>query len=356
MADVDEDQRINDPHNAADTDLSDEAQDFRFLSSLGRYELQGSKLPETDSRCIPYRLLANIPPFFFDVPSRHRSDHATLPRRGEKDFEPHGTTHQASRLSASRDAMHQALSTVRIHNPRSQYVVGYWDATRTKCCVPQPRGPHFRNLGQADRSGQVWLLPEEALYLLERGNLDIRWAMPGHGYDEDDHDNDDDDLASVPMSLQGAYATMIGDESTGKISLERWNVYANLKRTGYTVIRAPTWTHSSSDEACQGTMMDHDDSSGDRRSTEMVKGSDGPFAFLRQLFSKLLRSRSSACLATRPLTTPGLYRNYCEHHPLSFSLSLSLSLSLCVCVSLSVSVSVVARSQCTLSDVLADQS
>ena len=41
MADVDEDQPINNnnfsQHDAADIDLSDEAQDFRFLSTVSRY-------------------------------------------------------------------------------------------------------------------------------------------------------------------------------------------------------------------------------------------------------------------------------------------------------------------------------
>ncbi|EME41028.1 hypothetical protein DOTSEDRAFT_74539 [Dothistroma septosporum NZE10] len=82
-------------------------------------------------------------------------------------------------------------------------------------------------LGGEGRGQRVWLLPEEVLYLIERGTLDARWPPV------------DCDEQGLEMSLQGAYAMFIGEEQA--LTLERYAVYAALKRTGYTVLRAPSF-------------------------------------------------------------------------------------------------------------------
>jgi tRNA-splicing endonuclease subunit Sen54 len=42
------------------------------------------------------------------------------------------------------------------------------------------------------------------------------------------------------LSVQAAYSLFIGlDEERGKVSLEKYQVYAHLRRTGYSVLRAP---------------------------------------------------------------------------------------------------------------------
>ena len=108
-----------------------------------------------------------------------------------------------------------------------------------------PKGPHFAKMGQVmsakddplgndERRGQrLWLLPEEVLYLLERGTLDVRWPVT----------EGDEERTGLPMSLQGAYAMLIGDEVSheGALTFERYSVYTGLKRMGYTVLRAPSW-------------------------------------------------------------------------------------------------------------------
>ena len=107
-----------------------------------------------------------------------------------------------------------------------------------------PKGIHFAKIGQVLsakedplvedglRGQRLWLLPEEVIYMLERGSLDVRW--PASDVDESGN--------GLPMSLQGAYAMFIGDEARpGTLTLEKYSVYAGLKRAGYTVLRAPTW-------------------------------------------------------------------------------------------------------------------
>lgn len=108
-----------------------------------------------------------------------------------------------------------------------------------------PKGPHFVRMGHVKsasddpfgndgmRGKRLWLLPEEVIFLLERGALDVRWPAR----------EDDNGGIVLPMSLQGAYAMFISDEEphAGSLTLERYAVYAGLKRLGYTVLRAPSW-------------------------------------------------------------------------------------------------------------------
>lgn len=173
-----------------------------------------------------------------------RREDAAVPKRGEKDFEPHATTLQSNTLAASRQAMHNALSFQRVHPPKGYTVATYYPETNMAYTL-NPRGPHYTKMGHAMsvqddpmgdlemRGQRLWLLPEEVLYLLERGSLDVRWPVV---------DGEESELG-LPMSLQGAYAMFIGDERShaGALTFERYSVYAGLKRNGYTVLRAPSW-------------------------------------------------------------------------------------------------------------------
>ncbi|KAL4863978.1 hypothetical protein BDV12DRAFT_189259 [Aspergillus spectabilis] len=242
MADLDE-AAINTPSNGgghADIDLSDETQDFRMLNNI-------SFLTDTTD--------------------------TSLPRRGEKDFEPNPTLYQADILSASRQAMHNALAYPRLHNPKNR-VIGVYapngpappapsnsldtiaeDSATEKpapvsvgvnpeCCVyvTNPKGVFFKTIGQGDRWGRVWLLPEEALYLLERGSVDIKWPCCAVGAGDEDNIED----SGIPMSLQAAYACFIGH---GGLTMERFSVFTGLRRLGYAVIRAPAWTRKNNEVA-----------------------------------------------------------------------------------------------------------
>ncbi|KAL4996092.1 tRNA-splicing endonuclease subunit sen54 N-term-domain-containing protein [Aspergillus recurvatus] len=246
MVDLDED-AITNPSTGgahADIDLSDETQDFRMLNNLS----------------------------FVTDPTE-----LSLPKRGEKDFEPNPTLFQADILSASRQAMHNALAYPRLHNPRN-WLIGVYvpngpappAASKTldtiaedtplekaapvsvgahvspDSCVyiTNPKGQHFKSLGQADRWGRVWLLPEEALYLLERGSVDIRWPCCAVGAGDEDNIED----SGIPMSLQAAYACLMG---RGGLTMERFSVFTGLRRLGYAVIRAPGWSESEQEESTQ---------------------------------------------------------------------------------------------------------
>lgn len=277
------------------------------------------------------------------------SSQSTLPRRGEKDFEPNPTNYQADVLAASRQAMHNALSWPRLHHSKNKVVAFYApdgpappagaEATSeakggaeqeqeqqqeqeqkstggdggmkkkpvkmgvgvpAESCayVPNPKGQYFKSIGRADRWNRVWLLPEEALYLLERGSLDIRWPV----YDEGE------DGEGVPLSLQAAYACFIG---RGGLTMERFSVYTGLRRLGYTVVRAPGWDDDYDD---RGGDSDSDSATGDLSTAQQKQGmgSSSVFGrFLQWLYS-YGSSSSTGLPATGPVVGLGIHRNYSE--------------------------------------------
>ncbi|MCJ1462866.1 tRNA-splicing endonuclease subunit sen54 [Pseudocyphellaria aurata] len=241
MADVDEDViPPPPPPNDPSTELDEEIQDFRFLSALSQ-----------------------------STPG--------LPRRGIKDFEPDRTSSQRSALQSSRDAMHAALSCSRMQTPKAALRATYSpDTGRVR--VGHPRGTHFRTMGTALKKGDgdgdggegaagvVMLKEEEALYLVERGAMELRyevsreednhWGAGKRVIEEEEVEVEEEEEQKegirekreergipgeigIPMSVQAAYAFLIG--AGHGLTLERFIVYSGLKRSGYIVLRAPGW-------------------------------------------------------------------------------------------------------------------
>jgi tRNA-splicing endonuclease subunit Sen54 len=167
--------------------------------------------------------------------------------------------------------------------------------------VMNPKGQFFQTMGQADRWGRVWLLPEEALYLLERGSMDIRWpaSITGAtaGEDGQDHAIEEDELG-IPMSLQAAYTCFVGRSG---LTLERFSVFSGLKRLGYTLLRAPTW-HDESEEATAGD-------------TSRLQSSEAAmrtpfFDSIRKLFGFIWDINGTKASTSYPLIGLGIHRSY----------------------------------------------
>ncbi|OAP57455.1 hypothetical protein AYL99_08193 [Fonsecaea erecta] len=329
MADADED-AIPTASVSGPDDLEDETQDFRFLSQLT---------------------------------SSSKTGQAIIPKRGTKDFEPNPTRSQASALDASRLAMHTALSAVRVQTGKN-YVVGQylpneddwrWDGDGSegrhgRCVVVYKfKSPYLKVMGQADRNNWVWLLPEEALFLLERGNLDIRWPDV-NGEDENASSGSErkscnittpeedsaaqepqtiepekdagtattysaePPLGELPMSLQGAYASFIGKDG---LTLERYTVYAGLKRAGYIVQRAPTWNDTDLAHAnghdYHGLNSPVPPPSPSAPSSSRSQTPGIITSLVHRLISWILQPRQgTSCPSLGPLVAPGLYRNYAD--------------------------------------------
>ncbi|ODV91389.1 hypothetical protein CANCADRAFT_3096 [Tortispora caseinolytica NRRL Y-17796] len=135
-----------------------------------------------------------------------------LPKRGEKETLNEESDVQETKLESSRAAMYRALASDRMHSAKNR-VEADWMGELRKARVIAASGTHFLTMGYQNSSG-IWLEPEEALYLIERGTLMCR-------------------ANGVPLSLEGAYAAMIG-----ACSIEKFQVYSNLKRNGY-IVRRP---------------------------------------------------------------------------------------------------------------------
>lgn len=308
MADIDEDNPLPSSQAPMDIDLSDETQDFRFLSALSN--------PTSTSSA---------------------SNGPSIPKRGEKDFEPNPTSHQSSALAASREAMHNALAHPRLHHPKHvvvgiyvphiprEYVVERFPPRQGTLAskrwedfcvvVPVAHGILFKSIGTADARNRIWLLPEEALYLIERGSLDIRWptdktlrisekvvkieeietCVP-----ETDAEGELEDEDCVPMSLQAAYALFIGRAG---LVVERYTVYAGLRRGGYAVLRAESgaWGEVSATVVANTPESEVENGNG---------WWSGWLALIHQAVTGWEGPLSRRNAAYGPLVGMGLYRNY----------------------------------------------
>ncbi|KAI4128612.1 MAG: hypothetical protein LQ338_002646 [Usnochroma carphineum] len=271
---------------------------------------------------------------------------SALPRRGTKDFESHGTDFQASVLESSRQAMHDALSVGRVHSSRGS-LVGFFDVRaegnsedkglkgnreRRLVVIEKPSGQHIRTMGKADHRGKLWLLPEEVVYLVERGSLEVRYRGPattttikgsaggggaggeqemgereGEGNEEKraEEVNGWDD---VSMSLQACYAWFMGRDG---LSLERYAVFAGLRRSGYIVLRAPGWYED--DDHDDGQLVSAMALPQDRgqRGTEQET-----WNIWQWLYKRLLERKPQDPPPSGPLVGPGLYRSYSIFTPL----------------------------------------
>ncbi|THH30528.1 hypothetical protein EUX98_g3655 [Antrodiella citrinella] len=94
--------------------------------------------------------------------------------------------------------------------------------------VPRPVAPQD---GQQQKvAKRLELLPEEAIYLVERGSMFCWKALE----DISPRMNGLEEMEGAPMSVQQVFAEMIGTED---LTLEKYQVFAYLKRLGYVVMR-----------------------------------------------------------------------------------------------------------------------
>ncbi|QSL64240.1 hypothetical protein MERGE_000395 [Pneumocystis wakefieldiae] len=163
---------------SSDFDIEDEIQDFSLLSDYKR----------------------NI-------------SNTVILKRGEKDFGPDGTFKQQEGLKNRINSMFNVISGERCIS-KKVYSKAIWVSDLKLARVERMRGTQFKSLGKCVNN-VVWLLPEEVIYLVERGSLECWWEN------------------GIPMSLQAVYSVCL-EESGG---IEQYQVYSYLKRLGYYVFR-----------------------------------------------------------------------------------------------------------------------
>ncbi|ETW81377.1 hypothetical protein HETIRDRAFT_318918, partial [Heterobasidion irregulare TC 32-1] len=189
-----------------------------------------------------------------------------IPKRGEKDFEPApggASGLQLHNLDRARDAMLAALRSTRATSSKS-ISHATWDPALARAHVTLARGIHFSSMGhsvarptasassdslrpqphththtrtqtqlQKRPPKRLELLPEEALYLVEKGAL--LCSKPADVDADDDGGGGGGGVHAPPMSVQQAFAEMLGRDG---LSLEKYQVFSYLRRLGYVVTRA----------------------------------------------------------------------------------------------------------------------
>ncbi|KAK2528473.1 Tsen54 [Columba guinea] len=137
------------------------------------------------------------------------------PRRphGQKDFIPDGSAEQAEKLRRCREEQWQLLSEEPVEPPRN-LVKAEWKPGQGVVELQSPAGKFWHTMGFSER-GKQCLLPEEALYLLECGYVQLFYR-------------------DLPLSVQEAYEILLSQEA---VSLPHYQVFSHLKQLGYIVLR-----------------------------------------------------------------------------------------------------------------------
>ncbi|XP_053904391.1 tRNA-splicing endonuclease subunit Sen54 isoform X3 [Malaclemys terrapin pileata] len=132
---------------------------------------------------------------------------------GQKDFIPDSSEEQAERLHRCREEHWQLLAEERVERLGS-LVKAEWKPREGIVELKSPAGKFWHTMGFTEH-GKQCLLPEEALYLLECGSIQLFYR-------------------DLPLSIQEAYETLL---SQGTVSLLQYQVFSHLKRLGYIVLR-----------------------------------------------------------------------------------------------------------------------
>jgi len=225
-----------------------------------------------------------------------------IPSRGEKDFEYHGTQLQVNTLDASREAMHNVLAEERFHGPDASRAV--WDPTEQGAWLWKGNAKWTHSVGKMrwvpGTAGsplakhpkgiqRVYLLPEEVLWALGRGSLDLRWPAE----DGEDEEN------GVPMALQAAHAAILGRAMPDGLTIEKLTVYEHLRRAGYCVLRASDNFHN----------VPQPDPSMQDASSPGCSSVLEPTGLL-SVFSNIFLSKPAPRMPGAALVRPGIYRDY----------------------------------------------
>ncbi|NXI40005.1 SEN54 endonuclease, partial [Galbula dea] len=161
------------------------------------------------------------------------------PRRshGQKDFIPDGSAEQAEKLRLCQEEQWELLSEERVER-LGNLVKAEWKPGQGIVELQSPAGKFWHTMGFTER-GKQCLLPEEALYLLECGSVQLFYR-------------------DLPLSIQEAYEILLSQEA---ISLPHYQVFSHLKQLGYIVLRFDPSTVPSPYER-QLNLEGHSQSSG----------------------------------------------------------------------------------------------
>ncbi|EFN83046.1 uncharacterized protein LOC105184527 [Harpegnathos saltator] len=136
-----------------------------------------------------------------------------LPKSGKKHFEPNNSWLENVQIEKGLKTRRNLLNIERVERV-SELASAEWIPSQKKALVTKKSGQDWSSFG-IDKNGSLYLIPEEALFLLETNCLELIWN-------------------GVPCSIQQAYEILIDDEVC---TLDEYRVYSQLTRCGYRMQR-----------------------------------------------------------------------------------------------------------------------
>ncbi|XP_019745327.1 tRNA-splicing endonuclease subunit Sen54 isoform X1 [Hippocampus comes] len=145
-----------------------------------------------------------------------------IPVRGQKDFYPDDSEEQRLRLEQSLSEHWSLVSEERVER-LGNLVKAVWIPDDQIVELRSPAGKFWQTMGFS-ANGKQYLLPEEALYLMECGNVQVFYQ-------------------DLPLSIQDGFECFL---SSSSVSLQQYQVFGHLKRLGYVVHRFDASSQPSS--------------------------------------------------------------------------------------------------------------
>lgn len=156
----------------------------------------------------------------------HTEKPTVLPKYSNtKEYMPDGSLYQQNGLDSARHEYESVLNE-KLVNRIKHINFGYIDHDSESVVVKTKKGIYLRSrqMGVPGVNNQTTLTPEEALFLVESGCLEI-----SGGKDDPPNSN-----LHPPLSTQQLFSMFVGQ---GWITLSFYQVYSYLMRAGYSVYR-----------------------------------------------------------------------------------------------------------------------
>ena len=146
----------------------------------------------------------------------------SLPKRGEKDYEPDGTNLQDLLLYNASKAMFDTISdSIRGTTVKSE-VRGYYVPHKHQAVLLKPKGSFMQTMGRADSTGELWLDFHEFVYLAERGTILPYYRLEAGSNKSSKHETE------ILLSMEDLYSLFSSQQE-----MDQYFVFAHLKRLGF---------------------------------------------------------------------------------------------------------------------------
>lgn len=171
--------------------------------------------------------------------------------KGLKDYEPDNTLIQSNQLQSSINIMYDIMSQPLTVMSKSAIKVNY-DEQVQKGVVYKPKGSFMNTVGLVNSSNHLMLTRIEMLYLVSRGTIQpVQYFQiqkdaqeeSKENEQEQEHEQEQEKEREIPLDILNLYTKFESERE-----IERYWIYAYLKRLGFTVV---DYTHQTKPKSKQ---------------------------------------------------------------------------------------------------------